>query len=123
MASLPESPGLENQDRLILTLWNAAGKTMQHGMSCRCCGGGMFSMSPKVLEADMLDYLADKYQGEGVSALHDAVSRRIADPGDEGLIAWLRALGASDALPAPLLDRLKADIIDLLQNMQAAPGF
>lgn len=122
MASPPESPGLENPDRLILTLWSAAGKTMQHGMSCRCCGGGMFSMNPKILEADMLDYLADKYQGEGATALHDAVSQRIADPAD-GLIAWLCALGASDALPAPLLSRLKADIIDLLQTMQAAPNF
>jgi len=122
MASPSESPGLENQDRLILALWSAAGKTMQHGMSCRCCGGGMFSMNPKVLEADMLDYLADKYQSEGAMALQEAVSRRIADPAD-GLISWLRALGASQALPAPLLERLKADIIDLLQNIQAAPGF
>lgn len=92
-------------------------------MSCACCSGGMFSPNAQQLEADLLDYLAEKYKSEGLTSLHNAVSERADNPAG-GLIPWLRAMGASNTIPAPLLDRLKSDLVDLLEkyNSTQAPS-
>lgn len=91
-------------------------------MSCACCSGGMFSPTAQQLEADLLDYLAEKYKNEGITSLHNAVSERADNPTD-GLIPWLCAMSTSNSIPAPLLDRLKSDLVDLLEkyNSTQAP--
>ncbi|MAL01459.1 MAG: hypothetical protein CL536_04845 [Alcaligenaceae bacterium] len=102
---------------LIQTLWNSIDTNMWHGMSCRCCGGGMFTMNARVLEADLLDYLADKYQSDDLRPLKEAVNEH-ADHLDKPLPAWLRALEAQNTIPTPLMQQLKSDVMELLKNLQ-----
>jgi len=117
-----QEPGTSELDRHIQRLWSAAGKNMWHGMSCRCCSGGMFTMNSSVLETDLLDYLADKYQGEGLEPLGAAINDYALTP-PRGLPAWLLSLERDGALDPQLLARLKRDIAALLENMQAGSRF
>jgi hypothetical protein len=101
-------------ERNISQLLNAATQGAQHGMSCRCCGGSLFTLSTRTLELDMLDFLADKYQNEGQAELLQAVNDYPSPPG--GIAAWLRTLDEQARLPAPLRDKLNDDIATLLTN-------
>ncbi|NYT67233.1 hypothetical protein [Pusillimonas noertemannii] len=109
-------------DKRIQRLWSTAGKNMWHGMSCRCCGGGMFTMNSSVLELDLLDYLADKYQNEGLAPLSAAINDYTCGQ-PRGLPAWLLSLEREGTLSDLLLDRLKNDVADLLENMQSGSRF
>lgn len=112
-----ESDATKNLDNLIQTLWNGIDTNMWHGMSCRCCAGGMFTMSAQILEADLLDYLADKYQSEGLQPLVDVVNEHRHSP-TQRLPTWLRALNTETTIPITLIRQLKGDVVKLLKNLQ-----
>lgn len=107
----------ENIDQLIQRLWSTMNTSMWHAMSCRCCGGGMFSMNAKVLEADLLDYLADKYQSQGLEPVCDALTQRKNNP-TLGLPAWLLELDTEGSVPAFMMMQLKCDIAQMLKSLQ-----
>lgn len=107
----------DNVDLLIQRRWSTMNTGVWHAMSCRCCGGGMFSMNAKVVEADMLDYLADKYQTEGLEPLCNAIAQRKNNP-VPALPAWLLTLDADGAIPAAAMKQLKCDIANMLESLQ-----
>ncbi len=109
------STGTSND--LIQTLWNAIDTNMWHGMSCRCCGGGMFTMNAQILEADLLDYLAEKYQSDEFQPLRAAVSAR-ANNLTQSLPAWVRTLEEQNTLPSSLMLQLKSDVVEVLKGFQ-----
>lgn len=110
----------DNIDQLIQRLWSTMNTGVWHAMSCRCCGGGMFSMNAKVVEADMLDYLADKYRSEGLEPLCSAIAQR-KNNSVPALPAWLQALDAGGAIPAAAVKQLKRDIANMLESLQGEP--
>jgi len=112
-----EPHATEASHDLIQMLWSAIDTNMWHGMSCRCCGGGMFTMNSSVLQADLLDYLADKYQSDELQPLRDAINKQ-ADNLALPLPAWLRTLEAQNNISPPLMLQLKADVVALLKNLQ-----
>ncbi len=77
----------------------------------------MFTMNAQALEADLLDHLADKYQSDELRPLRDAVNAQADNPA-QPLPAWLRTLEAQNTISAPLIRRLKSDVVELLKNLQ-----
>lgn len=117
-----ENDAIETSNDLIQALWNAIDTNMWHGMSCRCCGGGMFTMNAQAIEADLLDYLADKYQSDELRPLRDAINAQADNP-DQPLPAWLRKLEAQNTIPAALMRQLKCDVVELLKKLQESKRY
>jgi hypothetical protein len=122
MESKRESEEPPITDELIEDLWAALTRGIWHGMSCRCCGGGPLFLDHRSFEEDLREYLLDKYESEGAAPLKEILLQREQDCG-VGFAAWLSRLGADGAVPAPLVDRLRRDVVSALKNMQPPQSF
>ena len=106
----------------LQTLWSSLNSGVWHGMSCRCCGGGMFALSSATLELDIIDHLADRYDSEGLHELKAALNAR-AESADGALPSWLNSVRESGKLSPALVHRLQADVADMLEKMQTPRMF
>ena len=90
---------------------------MAHGAGCSCAGHVALSLDPAAVEADVLDYLAGRYDGLGERALVEFIAKRQAARGVT-FATWLGGLDAATLSPAErarLMADLDATISSLVQ--------
>jgi len=88
--------------------WSEAPAFLPHGSGCACAGHVGFHLDPAAVEADVLDYLADRYAKLGRTALFDFIERRRQARG-VAFAAWLAGLDTAP-LPADAAALLKSDL-------------
>lgn len=100
----------------LARLWRAAPASLAHAQSCACCGGTGLPVDAATLEADIIDYLALKYQEAGAHSLaHLIAERRTATAGSFAL--WLSRLEEIELPPADIA-RLKVDLATTLYSIR-----
>lgn len=99
----------------LARLWSEAAVLGTHSAGCSCGGGFSVHVDPAAVEADILEYLADKYQRAGLDALAGFVNARANRPVPAFAI-WLDGLDAAALAPADLA-RLEADLGTTLGSM------
>ena len=104
----------------LARLWSAAAVLGTHCAGCSCGGGFSVHVDPDLVEADILDYLADKYRRAGHTALAAFVRAR-NDCRTPAFSVWLDALD-SGSLAAADLARLKSDLATTLGSMTRHAG-
>ena len=99
----------------LARLWSEAAVLGTHSAGCSCGGGFSVHVDPAMVEADILEYLADKYRGAGLTALAAFIRARSACP-QPAFAIWLDGLDAAPLAPADLA-RLEADLATTLGSM------
>jgi hypothetical protein len=68
------------------------------------------------------EYLLDKYETQGMTALNEILRQRAGDA-SVGFTTWLSRLRTEGAAPAPLVARLKQDVVNSLKATQSPQRF
>jgi hypothetical protein len=105
--------------RKLAELWSGAMIFAPHLAGCSCAGFHV-PLDPAAVEEDLLDFLAYRYKGEGLSTLSNFVTARNAARSSH-FGAWLESL---DSAPLENADRerLIGDLFNTLDSMNGARG-
>jgi hypothetical protein len=98
----------------LASLWTAATTHSLHGPFCTCGGAGPLTLSSAELEAQIIDFLGEKYGDE--PAVLEALADRRARP-RASFVRWLEeGLGAS-GLDPKLAECLRQDVMTVCKSI------
>ena len=104
----------------LARLWSEAPALLPHAAGCACAGHVAMHLDPTAVEADVLDYLAARYEAEGNTGPARLIAERRAARGI-GFASWLIGLDVAP-MPEAARARLLADLETVISSLAAAAG-
>ena len=104
----------------LARLWAEAPAFLTHGAGCSCAGHVAMHLDPRAVEADVLDYLAERYKASRQSELAGFVADRNAARGVT-FASWLIGIDSA-ALTVSARTRLLADLGATISSLANSGG-
>jgi hypothetical protein len=107
------------QPESLASLWALATTRSLHGPFCTCAGVGPLKLSPRELEQQILDFLADKYRDE-LAVVQALARRRCAQQGS--FVQWLEGGVRDGNLRPDLIASVRNDVVSVCASIVDPQG-